>query len=603
VGNFATHPLIFNLKYLYEYNIEFEVYDFSSGTIRFNMSNGQTGTTRTSNGIYKEKYTVNTSTEEVTSLGFKTNGTFTGKIRNIKITGGIFTQYLSGQSTAIETTWSIGNLNIINIPKHAFNGEVHSSPLKASTLTPDTTDGLVTITETGTGAGTTFTSASVGQYIDGGGGRVKITDYVSTTKVRGITIIPFYTITAFTSWDYITGYESVWSATRGYPNCCLFYQQRLWFAGSRSRVGTLWGSRISSYNNFLNIGNYSNDAIDITISSNQPVEILSIYPNRGIQIFASGSEWIIPEGNLTPDGIAITKNTANGIIRGVEPIDISGVTMFVEKNGKSLLSFVYNEGQNAYITSQLSLLTSLINVPVDMDVAYNSVQNEANYAFLVNTDGSMVVACILLDQKINSYVKFLTDGDFKSVCVLGDDVYIVTNRDSGTHIEKFDSLSKVDCRKSPLSLATIEGGQVIVTVDNSFVGQEIQVYSDGGLMTVDATGAETYTVGSGGTVMLRYVDLSNVYYGYPIDYTMTSNKVAVDGQTGSIHTRIAEATVETLDTNKLTFCNDTIEQEDSGTYQFKGCTDPATDTRFTINGTYYDIEILSILLRINSGSR
>lgn len=525
----------------------------------------RTSTTTSVGGI---SITIYTNTWEVTG----------GRVHEIEIFDKVVSE------------WTVSTMVLRNIPKYNFDGDVTTA--KTSTITPDTTDGLVTITS----SASDFTTASVGQFIDGGGGRAKITEYVSGTKVRGITIIPFYTIDPFSTWNYITGYESVWSDTRSYPNTCLFYQGRLWFGGTKYRLGTIWGSRVNDFNNFLNVGNYSNDAIDVTISGNQPVEILELYPNRGIQVFCSGSEWIIPEGNLTPDGISITRNTANGIKRGIRPVDIAGVTMFIEKNGKSLLSFVYDLSQNAYATSLLSRLTPLINNAVDMDVTYNSTQNEANYLYVVNSDGSMAVACMILDQKINSYVKFVTtDGLFKSVCVVGDDVFVVVTRDTGTFIEKFEADVLVDNRRLPVSVSLIEGGQVLVTIDSKFIGQSLQFYMGEQDLGIAVTNGSAQ-------VLLSYTGTyQQIYYGTPIYYELISNKIAVNGQTGSIIKRISEAIIETLNTLRVTFCGQTLRNKD--TYQFNGVTSPDRDPRFTITGNFYPIEVLSILLRINYGSR
>jgi hypothetical protein len=122
-------------------------------------------------------------------------------------------------------TWTFGDFAWTNVPYALFGAETTTNP--AFTLTPSDVEGNVTLTA----SGASFTSASVGQLIDGNGGRVRITEYVSTTVVQGYTIIPFYTTAAIASgaWDYITGYEAAWSTLRGYPKTCMFYQQRLWF--------------------------------------------------------------------------------------------------------------------------------------------------------------------------------------------------------------------------------------------------------------------------------------------------------------------------------------------------------------------------------------
>ena len=110
------------------------------------------------------------------------------------------------------------------------------------------------------------------------------------------------------------------------------------------------GNDIVVDNNFDNIGNNDNDGINNTISSAQIDEIVNIYANRGIQVFTAGAEWIVPEGFTTPDTFTITKNTSNGSLDTVPVVDVSGTTLFVEKNGKSLYIFF----------AKLYLLTTLL---------------------------------------------------------------------------------------------------------------------------------------------------------------------------------------------------------------------------------------------------
>jgi hypothetical protein len=597
----ATIPIGFELKLGMSYKISFKVTNVTGGTFSLKLRVGVGGSTATfptisANGTY-EYYTSLPFGDIYDTIVFDGLTAFTGDISEVTFTVNestiSYTGNYSGTMEATSLVWNFGYFNFENIPKYNFNGDTVSA--KTTTLTPDVTEGLVTIEESGAESGTTFTSASVGQYIDGGGGRVKITDYVSTTIVRGITIIPFYTTVAFSTWDYIAGYEDVWSATRGYPTSCLFYQQRLWFGGSLQRPNTFWGSRIDDYNNFKNIGNFDNDSIDVTISSQQVNNILNMYANRGIQVFTTSDEWFIPEGSLTPNTISISKMTSNGAKRGVRAVDISGTTLFIEKNGKSLISFVYNEGQNSFVTSHLSLLTNLIDNPVNIDIDYNSIQNEANYLYIVNSDGDLIVACILLDHKINSYVKFNTEGTFKDVCVLGSEVYVLVNRQGGYSLEKLVN-EKGDMVKDYTPIATNR-----VYPATEYINKDIIIYDDDnfyGRYYIDALDATVYPY-----ITLGSVPAGDVKVALGFEYSLTSNKIYIGNNTDNIEKRIAKSTVTTLNTPTLTFCNQTISQSDD-IFEFYGVTSPARDIRFLINGNgENNLELLSVLLNLNYGDK
>lgn len=493
-------------------------------------------------------------------------------------------QLQRGYSGGVTWTWS--DFPWENVPYDDFGNTSTSQP--AFNITPSDTEGSVKITGTGT-----FTSAYVGQIIDGNGGRLRVTEYESATVVYGYTIIPFYTTATINSgnWDYISGYELVWSVTNGYPSTCQFYEQKLWFGGAKGKPNTIYASRTGQYNDFDNIANYENDGINQTIASEQIDEIVNIYPNRGIQVFTAGAEWIVPEGATTPNSFSITKNTSNGSLANVCPVDIAGTTLFVEKNGKSLLGFVYNDGQASYITSSLSLLTDLINNPVGMAVDYNSAQDVGNFLYMPMEDGTMVTWCIILDQKIQSPTRHESadGGLIKDVVNVAGDTYILVDRKDVIFLEKLNQ-AKVDMLTTDSSLSASISGL------DDYTGSFVRVYND-----ADGDLGTHFVID--GEITLSSTPTASVNIGYTFPFAIWGNKVAVNAQTENIDTRIAKATVATKNTDKLTFCGQQLEQSDD-VYDFYGVTSWARDTFYTITGDSYDfMEVLSIVLNINYGEK
>jgi len=484
-----------------------------------------------------------------------------------------------------DTYFNCVDVPLENIPYHTFSGEqivVHTEDLTVSDVS-----GNIKVTA----SASAFTSADVGQYIDSGlrgGGRVKITSYVSATEVRGYTVIPFYSTATITGeWDLVGGYEPVWSSTRGYPISCTFYQQRLWFGGSKGKPNGVWASRVGQYSSFENANNYSNDAIDITLDSGQAEQITNIYPNRGVQIFTRSGEWVLPDNTLTPDNITAVKTTYNGSYPKVEAVAIKGVTMFIERNGKNLLGFVYNDKQASYITSSISLLASLINNPVNMTLDNNSTRNEADYLYIVNNDGTAVVACLLLDEQISSFVRHETlNGEIKDMVALGEDIYMLVKRDYATTLEKLDELLLSD------NTVTRTPASDVVSELDSFNGLEVIVYDD-------SESYGKYTV-AGGEITLTSTPVGDVYVGIPIEYQLISTKIAVNGRTDDIEKRISKATMVTKDTTTINF-NGIIETSTDDRYDLYGVSDPDRDARYTITGESTRFEMLSLVLNIIYG--
>ena len=457
-----------------------------------------------------------------------------------------------------------------NIPYHAFGGETKTE--FTTKITPSGLEGAIKITA----SADLFDSSWVGQKIDGNGGVVRITEYVSKTVVNGVTIIPFYTTDGIDKWSRLSGYEKVWSASRGYPRTCLFAQQRLWFGGSRDLPAHLWASRLNDYNNFKNAGNYDNDAIDVTLLTNNA--ILNLVEQRGIHVFTSGEEWTASEASLTPDGFSIVKNTANGS-KTLTPVIIGGVIMFVEKTGKSLLGYVYNYEQASFVADNLSIFSKLVNAPVAMAVETNSNVDRGDFLFVVLEDGTMLNACVALNENIFSISRFVTDGVIKDVCCLTSETYLAVDRGGGLYLERLSE------DKTDQTQTFYVNGQIVYNMEE---------YNNKNIYVTYGDKTERLMV-SDGQMKLREPYTGYATAGIAFDYKLQSNPIAIENRTFTCKKRISKATLVCKNTEKLTFCGQTKKND----YTFYACTKYDTDVRFEITGEYYPIEVLSLTLDIN----
>ena len=474
--------------------------------------------------------------------------------------------------------WVFQTFPLKNIPFHNFNGETETA--KTVGITPSALQGAVTLTADSD----VFDASYVGQQIDANGGRFRITEYVSATKVSGYTIIPFLNTDKITNWTYITGWERCWSAARGWPISCLFYQQRLWFGGSSQRPSTIWASRTGIYNDFNNAGNYDNDSINQDLNTeNQIVNLLS---NRGLQIFTSGDEWTAAEGALTPNAFTVVKNTSNGSDIGLTPKNLGGVTLFIEKNGKSLLSYVYDYNQAAYKTSNIGILSALINEPVDMEIDDNSSLDEGDYLYVVLKDGRMLVTSINFEQEINASSIFEVVGEIQSVCNLINETYLLVTINDDTYLEVVDDKVKTDLTIEQYVTQTITG------LDD-YEGHYINVYTD-------AEDFGKYLV-ENGTVTLRYEANANCKIGFTYNSRLESNDIAINGRSTSMYKRIAKAVITTNKTNKIKL-NGIEKTSDNDIFDFFAVSSYGKRVRFIIESEFNRVEVLSVLLQINYGA-
>jgi hypothetical protein len=256
--------------------------------------------------------------------------------------------------------------------------------------------------------------------------------------------------------------EDVWSVTRGWPKSACFYEGRLVFGGTQSKPQSVFFSKAGDFFNFDTEDTDDDDGIFATISSRNLTDIVDVYPGRNLQIFTSGSEFAVTSRPVTPANVQITPQTSHGANK-VEVEDVDGSTLFVDRHGKSLLNFLYSFNEDAYTTDDRSVLAShLINQPVDMALLAGTASDDANWLFIVNTDGSATILNTLRSQDINGFTSWNTSGDIKSVCVVDDQLFMTVERNVNSvdklFIERWDFTYLMDCSIKSVQVAGVIDG-------------------------------------------------------------------------------------------------------------------------------------------------
>jgi len=300
--------------------------------------------------------------------------------------------------------------------------------------------------------------------------------------------------------------EDVWSSTRGYPNSICFYEGRLVIGGTESKTQSIFMSKTGSFFDFDIDDGDDDEAIFATISSRKLNDIVDVYPGRNLQIFTSGAEFAVTSKPTTPSSITIQPQTSHGANK-VEVQDVDGSTIFVDRHGKSLLSFLYSFNEDAYTSDDRSVLAShLINQPVDMALLAGTASDDANWLFIVNTDGTATILNTLRSQDINGFTSWKTDGDVKSVCVVDDQLFMTVERTVNSvaklFIERWDFTYLMDC-----SIKSVQIAGVIDGLDH-LNGESVKVLTrDGQSDANEGYVLSSYTVASGEITL----DPSEVY--------------------------------------------------------------------------------------------
>ena len=316
----------------------------------------------------------------------------------------------------------------------------------------------------------------------------------------------------------ISTFEDSWSDTRGWPTTATFHENRLWFGGSKSLPSTIWGSNVNNFFDFRSYKARDDEAITATLDTDQRNEIVGVISNRALQIFTTGQEFYIPESPITPDNIAVRAQTNFGSKR-IRPVTLSGQTMFIQRTGKSLNSFVFSEDQQANTTNSLSILSPhLIKNPIKVSIQRGAPDSDANYIYIVNDDGTVTVLNSLPFENIAAFTRWETDGDILSCAVVGEKVYFLTSRNGNVSLEvENDSLNMDNGEILTGSISNISG-------ISRLNGKDISIKTDGFYYGDEPV--------SGGAVQLDK-SYATVEYGLPFSPEMVTMPMNVNLKTGS----------------------------------------------------------------------
>jgi len=462
-----------------------------------------------------------------TTITLKATASATNDIYNgmyVNITGGTG----SGQTRLIED----------------YNGTTKVATVEeAWTVTPDATSTYTT---------TTFSSLSVNQYINvQPQGRARIVRYVSATVVEVVTEYPFFNTTVIDAgrWELEHGYVDVWSSTKGWPRTVTFHEGRLYFGGSKSRPSTIWGSKIGLFFDFVPSESLDDDAVEATLDTNDLNVITDIISSRDFQVFTSGGEFFVPQQGtdpITPLTFTFKNVSRNGIKAGTRVQSVESGSIYIQRQGKSLNEFVFNDTQLTYITQRISLLSGhLLKGPQRVALRKASSTEEADLLLMTNTDdGTMAAFSIMRSQQVTSPSEFITDGSYIDVGVDVNAIYVVTKRTFNSvdryFIELFGYEYFTDCAFVGASAGGVGSGL-------PHIGKSLNVICDG-----SPQGNET--VSAGGAVTFDRESVTSYEVGLPITVYVKTMPAEVKLQTGSrvsFKKRIVEISAVVNETQNL----------------------------------------------------
>lgn len=445
---------------------------------------------------------------------------------------------------ASDASWSLSNFDIKVFPPHDFTKNYFNDKFTLSGISIGTPRNLTRTTGT-----FNFTSDYIGGVFIAAG--PDITNPIGFARIISITgptvaivdIKSPFSRTINDGEDVIIA-EPAWSASRGWPVTVSFYQDRLVFGGSRSLPQTLFMSKTGDFNSFDISNGQADDAIVEQIATNKPNNIKHLIADRTLQIYCSNAEFAPPQLEdtaMTPGEISIRKQTNNGSTN-VEPVVLDNQSFYVKRGGRGVMSFVFDFQAQSYQSEEISILSEhLIDQPVDSGVWRGTRRDDADYLFIVNSDGTIAVYQSRTNQNISAWTLISTEGLYKDVVQVGDDVYSIVKRTINSvdkyYLEKFDFALFTDSSFTN----TFGTPTTVITGLSHLEGETVRVRGDGFVLESETVAGAQITLERAVTEVEVGLNFNTLIEPLPVVIQ------ASDGPTAYIPKRTVRIFVDYLD--------------------------------------------------------
>lgn len=190
--------------------------------------------------------------------------------------------------------------------------------------------------------------------------------------------------------------QPAWSATLGYPSKVLFFQNRLWFANTKTLPVSLFGSKINAPINFDVGTGRDTDAIVYSIGQTDCGAIRWLNGGKNLEIYADNYEFSCPqdlESALTPSTFSIRQQSSYGSSKILKPITYINDSYFANRSGRALLNFHFNGVGLTYVATNISAASfHLVKNPSNRALIRGSDDSQDNFVYYLNPDDATLTA-------------------------------------------------------------------------------------------------------------------------------------------------------------------------------------------------------------------
>ena len=266
-------------------------------------------------------------------------------------------------------------------------------------------------------------------------GIVKITGVASATVAYAAVVKSLAEVSG--TMDYSL---SPWSAAKGYPECCGFFEDRFVLAATKTEPQTYWMSQTGDYYNFSrSIPQVDSDAITGTLNNGQMNGIKYIATFGEVLMLTAGGTYKVSGGQnpITPSNQQSKPQEYRGI-NSLTPCLIGGRIVFVQQQGNIIRDLGYSYDNDKYTGDDVSLLAAhLFEGHTIKSITYQQVPN--SIVWCVRDDGALLGMTYIKEQDVYAWHKHTTDGKFVDVCSISgdheDELWAVVEREGNYYVE------------------------------------------------------------------------------------------------------------------------------------------------------------------------
>jgi len=358
------------------------------------------------------------------------------------------------------------------------------------------------------------------------GGSTSVSIATTTTDGGGVGVRYAPNDTPSRNWD-----EPSFSPVAGYPGAVAFHEQRLWFGGTPGQPNGLWASKIGQYFNFSAGEGLDTDAIWVTLGGTDVSTVRHIVSSKSLEIYTATGEWATPitrDSSLTPANFAVKRQGSYGA-QAVPPRVFDGGTLFLQDGGRALREFVYSQNQETFASADLSVVAShLLNAPVELDVAYGNGTRGEQYAYVLNSDGTVAMFHSNRTEKLAAWALWSLSGGavIESLCTVGTQVFVVVLRGGVRSLEVFNG-DREWTLDAGATLSAVAVATTTWTVPAAYSGKTFKV--------VQGSRYLGQFTASGTTLTLPTATVGPLLIGYDFDVEIRDLPPKIDLPNGSLH--------------------------------------------------------------------